>query len=190
MITLGNNGRPSGPRPAALPLTIRPLSPEPAPPRPRAWLWPAIILGLLGGQVALSAIMIYVASSDPSFAVEPDYYQRAVGWDQRSRGAELTASVAIAGAADLRGEREARFTIHEADGRPLRGALVTVVAFHHGRAADRRHATLTERDDGVYLGWLLLGRPGLWEFRLTIERDGRTRHCTLVEDVAAASGRR
>lgn len=190
MSTLGDNGRPSGPRTGAAPLTIRAPSPEPVPPRPRAWLWPAIILGLLGGQVALSAIMIYVASSDPSFAVEPDYYQRAVSWDQRSRGAELTASVAIANAADLRGEREARFTIREADGRSLRGALVTVVAFHHGRAADRKQATLREQDDGAYAARLPLRRAGLWEFRLTIERDGRARHCTLVEDVAAAAGRR
>lgn len=189
MSTFDNNGRPSGPRAAAAPPAIRALSPGPAPPRPRAWLWPAIILGLLGGQVALSAIMIYVASSDPSFAVEPDYYQRAVRWDQHSRGAELAASVAIAGAtAD--GEREARFTIREVDGRLLRGAAVTVVAFHHGRAAQRRQATLTETNEGVYAARLPLLRAGLWEFRLTIQRDGRARHCTLVEDVAPASGRR
>ena len=46
-----------------------------------AQLWPAAIIAVLVGQVGFGLWMSHVANDDPHFAVEPNYYARAVNWD-------------------------------------------------------------------------------------------------------------
>ena len=61
--------------------------------------WPWILAGALTVQAAGIITMVTIASSDPSFAVEPDYYQRAVAWD--SYAAQREASRALAWRAEV-----------------------------------------------------------------------------------------
>ena len=44
----------------------------------KPWFWPAMIVGLLLLAVGANVGLMIVASSDPSFAVEEDYYDKAV----------------------------------------------------------------------------------------------------------------
>ncbi|MEL6544011.1 MAG: FixH family protein [Myxococcota bacterium] len=44
--------------------------------------WPWLLAGLLLSGVAMNIAMVLRASNDPSFAVEEDYYQKAVNWDE------------------------------------------------------------------------------------------------------------
>ena len=59
----------------------------------RGTLWPVAVAGILGLTVAGNIWLIRVASGDPSFAVEENYYQRGVHWDdemaQRARNIAL-----------------------------------------------------------------------------------------------------
>ena len=43
--------------------------------------WVGLILALLAGQIVLMVAMVYLATSDASFAIEPDYYQKGLNWD-------------------------------------------------------------------------------------------------------------
>src|SRR3954468_9883482 len=44
--------------------------------------WALVPVGLLVSSVAAFSWMALVAVHDPNFALEPDYYQKALHWDQ------------------------------------------------------------------------------------------------------------
>ena len=78
-----SNGQLAAPDASREALAAPPSSSSPSR-RRAAWRWPAILLALLGGHAAICVAMIVVATNDPSFAVEPEYYTRALDWDDRT----------------------------------------------------------------------------------------------------------
>jgi nitrogen fixation protein FixH len=149
--------------------------------------WPLIIIGLLVVQAAGIITMVVISGRDPSFAVEPDYYQKALAWDdaarQRQAGADLGWTVDLhAGAEGLSVE------LHDALGRPLDGAQVEAEVFHHARAADRHTIALAAAGDGLYRGTTRLARRGHWEVRLLITRGPELLTLTRQVEVGGGSG--
>lgn len=147
-------------------------------------IWPIIIVTVLAGDVVLGFLNARVASHDPNFAVEPDYYRKAVEWDstvaqgRRSEalGWRLTPTLGPTGdgtAAQLALE------FRDAGGALVRDAQVSVEARQMAHADDLVRATLTARDDGAYAARLPLTRPGLWEFRV-VATHGADRFVTSV----------
>src|SRR5512136_3054494 len=116
----------------------------------RGWYWPFLLVGLLAAGVGANVYFLARAVGDPSFAVEPDYYAKAVAWDahqaQARENADLGWSVTIDVApADLAtGRARVVAKLVDRDGRAVPGASVGLEAFHNARAADVRKATLTE----------------------------------------------
>ena len=43
--------------------------------------WIAAVVLILGTTVAANFYVMHLAGDDPSFAIEPDYYDRALHWD-------------------------------------------------------------------------------------------------------------
>jgi hypothetical protein len=145
--------------------------------------WPAFIAGALALQVLASVVTIYIATSNPSYAVEDDYYQKALAWDakqaQDRRNLELgwTLLFEVEPAERAGGEAVLSVEIDDADGAPVNGALLAVEAFHNARADDVLRAPLDGRADGRYSASLPITRRGLWEFRFVAERgDDRFTH--------------
>jgi predicted cobalt transporter CbtA len=58
-------------------------APRPAPPEktPSGIQWPVMIVGLLGLNIVVCAITITAATTNPAI-IEPDYYEKAVNWDE------------------------------------------------------------------------------------------------------------
>lgn len=145
-------------------------------PRPRSWQWPLAVFGLLGFQLCVCGVGLYFATSDPSVAIEPRYYEKALAWDdeaaQRATNTRLgwVASLAVSDDADAAGRRNLRLALTTNDARPLDGAKVKLVAFHHTRSSDRLVAELAPESDGFYAAWLPLRQSGWWEVRVRIER--------------------
>jgi nitrogen fixation protein FixH len=154
-------------------------------------VWPTIVLTVLGGYVAFGLIAARVASHDPNFAIEPDYYRKAVAWDstlaQARRSAalgwRLTPTLGPIGdgtaaplAVDLR----------DSTGAVVAGARVSVEARPIAHADDVVRATLTARDDGAYATRLPLERAGLWELHVDATR-GADRYETTVRMDASAT---
>jgi nitrogen fixation protein FixH len=175
-------------------------SPAPAagqrPSRSRRWAY--IFIGLLTFHAGSMIAMVIVATSDPSFAVEPNYYEQALNWnsaaEQSAQNQRLGWSAAVA-TGDLTSPaggdapaRELRVTLTDQEGRPLDGAVVHVECFHHARSGDRTSAQLAAAGGGLYAASLPLTRPGLWEVRITVERGPeRFTQRTQVDIAAGAS---
>jgi nitrogen fixation protein FixH len=137
-------------------------------------LWPAIIAGALGLHVLVMLAMVSIATSGDSYAVEPDYYRKALEWDnkraQDRRNIELgwtlefTVEPAAAGQDPM-----LRIELTSAEGEPVTGATVAVEAFANAGRDDILKATVNAAASG-YETTLPMRRDGLWEFRFTVTR--------------------
>jgi nitrogen fixation protein FixH len=140
--------------------------------------WPVLIVALLVGGAGANIALMVIATRDASFAVEPDYYDKAVHWDdvmrQESRNAALGWSVAVHfDAASVPGQVRVAARVSDRDGAPVEGATVHVTAFHSARASRILTATLAPESNGSYSAPLPLNRPGVWELRLRVEQGDR-----------------
>jgi hypothetical protein len=150
------------------------------------WKWAPVVL--LGSLLSGLASMIVIASNDPSFAVEPQYYEKALAWDlQRQQELDndrlgYRVAVAVDGANAAGTRRELTLHLHDAAGKPLSGAVVDVTTFHNARAANVLRAKLVERSPGTYTQRLPLNRAGIWELRVVATYAGsRFTHVARVE---------
>ena len=151
----------------------------PRAPRGRGLGWPIAMSLILAATVVVNLWVMHLARSDPSFAVETDYYARAVHWDdeleQRRRNEALGWQLAPSLA---RGDGDStllRVRLADAAGRPLGGAAVAVEAFAVARSARIERATLAVApgdEPGAYDGRLRMAQPGLWELRVVATRGG------------------
>ena len=137
--------------------------------------WPVAVAGVLCLTVAANVWLIRVASSDPSFAVEENYYQRGLRWDdemaQRTRnvtlGWHLLATLAPI---ELGRGAELRVALNDSAIAPITGASVVVRALHIGRAGEAVEVTLAPTVAGEYRALVPIERPGLWELRFDVHR--------------------
>lgn len=159
----------------------------------RNWLWPAAIIALLGVHALAMAIVVFVATRDPSFAVEPNSYRKAVLWDnaqaRRQASAQLgwAALIQTSDKVDLLGRRHVTFSLTDRDGVPVVAAKVSLEVFHHARAAERVYVQLTPDASGRYSADLPMRRAGTWEFRITAERYDSTYATVVTQEVGEAS---
>ena len=160
------------------------------------WFWPAVIVGLLMLGVGANVGLLIVASSDPSFAVESDYYAKAVRWDEKR--AQDAANDALNWNLTLSTETTVdagvpvvQVGVHltDRDGAPVDGAEVSLETFHLARSADPLRATPEAAGPGWYVARVPMRRPGLWEFRFEITRG--TEHFTerMQQEVRTAWSR-
>lgn len=168
--------------------------PEPLSSRPRfARFWPWVAPALLLGQLGVLGVTAYLAVADPTFAIEPDYYRKALDWDATAAKRRALAELGWRLQMDVSSlesplhERAVRLLLHDRDGRPIAEAEVDGEAFHHARAGDRR-AIRFQPEGGAYCTTLPVRRAGLWEFRLRIQVGEQTVESTQLLDVAPASG--
>jgi nitrogen fixation protein FixH len=156
----------------------------------RGWLWPAGLVGLLVAGMAANIGFMLIATRDASFAVEPEYYRKAVDWDramaQEARNAELGWRVSTR--LDAADGGRARLTAQVSDraGAPVSGATVAVEAFPSARASRIVNAALAAQGDGVYGAVLPAARAGLWELRLEVRRGDQRFTQVVTRDLAAA----
>ena len=144
----------------------------------RGWWWPPIIAGALALHVVVSLIVVYVATSDPSYAVEEDYYEKAVAWDDKKAqdrtNTRLGWSLEFSVKPPVRPADRPTLEVEllDADRRPLTGAMVMVEAFHKAHGDDIVRETLTEAEDGLYRASPAMQHDGRWELSFTVDHDG------------------
>ena len=150
--------------------------------------WPLGIVAVLtlsaGGQIWFAV----VASRDQAFAVEGDYYNKAIRWDvelaQRHQNALLGWRIVPALQLDRgKGEGALSIELRDSAGSAITGADVRVLAMHNARAARQLSAALTEVGGGTYRTPLLAQRSGEWELRFSVRRG--TQRFTVSERVDA-----
>jgi len=157
--------------------------------RKKGWQWPWIIGGLMAVVLGANLILMYVATSDPSFAVEENYYQKGLDWDDKRAqdrtntdlGWSLQLEVAARRSAD--GTTGLTANLIDRDGQPISDATIHLEAFHNARAAAIQKRDLAPRGDGRYSASLLMRRPGLWEFRFEVSRGEQRFTHTVVQEL-------
>lgn len=154
-------------------------------------VWPTIIVALLGGNLALGFVLIRVANADPHFAVEPDYYRRAVQWDSTRAQAARNVALGWTWTPSLGAVRAdsvpMMLAIAGPDGASIDSALVTVEARAIAHASEVITDTLVAQGGGWYGAALPIRRTGLWEFRIRAAR-GDTVATTELRLDARADG--
>jgi len=146
--------------------------------RPRRWA--LIIIGALVAQAGGILTMVTIASRDPNFSVESDYYEKAVRWDdtarERARQRELAWRIdaAISGTA-------VDVALTSASGEPLEGASIEAEYFHPAHARDRRTVALSPSAPGRYSAPVTAPGSGFYELRLSITRGPE--HMTITRQV-------
>jgi nitrogen fixation protein FixH len=157
--------------------------------RKKGWQWPWIVGGLMAVVVGANLILIYVATSDPSFAVEEDYYQKALDWDDKRAQDRTNAELGWMLELDVARERSAdgsvvvAASLADRDGRPISDATIHLQAFHNARASHVFESDLTHDASGRYTTSLPMRRPGLWEFRLEARQAGRRFTATTLREL-------
>ena len=148
-------------------------------------LWPVIIAGALAVHVVASLVVVFIATSDPSYAVEEDYYQKALHWNDKRAQDRMNDSLgwsidfSVEPPASPGDQPTLELRLQDGDASPLDGAVVSVEAFHNARSGDIVRIQPTPAGDGVYRASFPADRNGRWELRFTVDHDGR--HFTHVE---------
>jgi FixH len=157
--------------------TVGEVSAAPPPVNTRSW-WAYVPFGLLGSLSLMLGWMVHIAVSDPGFAVEADYYNKAVNWDRsRSQQAESDKLGWQVQVETNSGAETHQLIVHLKDnqGRPLSGAIIAVSAFHLARSANPLDLhQFDEQPGGVYTTDFAPDRSGLWELRIAATIAGET----------------
>jgi nitrogen fixation protein FixH len=142
-------------------------------------LWPWVIGVALTVHVVGSLVVVAIATSDSSVAVEEDYYRKAVHWDekraQERTNTELGWSLTFEVTPPTRPGDSPVVAVRLADGDgiPLSGAAVRVESFHKARSADViRIPFVAAEEAGLYTASPAMRRNGLWELRFTVDYTG------------------
>lgn len=133
------------------------------------WAW--IVVALLVTHTSAMIAAVVVAVDDPSFTAVPDYYERALAWDEhrdRQRTSDQLGWSATVEPSAL-GDRLV-VVLTDREGEPVTGVAGELTAYHHARANERRTVALVERGDGVYFATLDVARVGAWQLTLVAER--------------------
>ena len=159
----------------------------------RGTMWPVGIVAVLATTMAANFWVLYVAGHDPSFAIEKDYYRKAVQWDSTMAQARANATLGWRvepAVSPIAPDGAARVVVRlrDAQGAPLAGARVRVAALHNARAGHVLEGALAPAGGEGYAITLPLARHGQWELRFDVTRGGQ--HFTAVERVDVAAARR
>lgn len=145
-------------------------------------LWPGLVFAFIGTNVLIVTITIVAANTITGGGAEPDYYRKAVNWDQtaaeRSRSDSLNWSARIAATS-----RGATITIRDHAGAALDDATVEVEHFALLNPGNRT----TTACPGIGEGRYSLNGPlpaGNGEFRIRATRGKDVFVTTLRAPVA------
>jgi hypothetical protein len=142
-------------------------------------LWPWIIGGALVLHVVVSLAVVFFATTDASYAIEEDYYQKAINWDEKRAqdrtNDELGWSLAFKVTPPTTPGKQPTIEVDLADikAEPLAGATVSLETFHKARSEDILRITLGPTGEaGRYTASPAMRHNGLWELRFTVDRGG------------------
>ena len=156
----------------------------------RTWkqrlIWPGGLIAMIVAIVIVDVTMLSIATRDRTFAVAQVDGDPSAAWnrkrEQQRRNDALGWDAALRVDLPAGKPPQAVLELHDAAGRPLENATISLVAFHNARAAERLKAVLVADADapGTYRGSVRMRRDGWWTFELdaTVGED----RFTLEED--------
>ncbi len=148
--------------------------------------WPIGIVAILAATVGGNIAVIVLTKDDPSFAVEPDYYRKAVAWDStQARIAQSDALVWTVSATvsdNVAGARVLTLNLLDQTGAAVHNAQLTGTLLHVARANDVQSVVFAETSSGQYAATVPMARRGMWELRLAAVRNAEQFQQTMRID--------
>ncbi len=135
--------------------------------------WPVIIVCLLAIPVIAGGYLAYKATHDPTFAIESDYYRKAVAWDATMAQEQANAKLGwTAAATTQRAGDKLDVAVQLADkaGAVVPAATVHLDGFFLARSQEVQGADAVLGADGRYHALLALPHAGLHEVRMRASR--------------------
>ena len=137
--------------------------------------WPIGVATVLVLAVLGNIYVAVRANIDPTVAIQPDYYQKAVRYDAdqalRRRSERLGWRVTLQATRTTDAEAEVTAVLVDSTGALVRGAVVRIAARAVVRSNDVFSATAIEAGDR-YLAAVPVIRGGLWDFDVEAVRGG------------------
>ena len=156
------------------------------------WAW--VPVGLLVASTLGVGSLAVIAVRDPNFALEPNYYDKALHWDRAQEQAadnrrlayriELVPGIAV----DASGNATLRVRVADASGRAANDATVRAIAFANAFAGERSTLELQRTESGLYSAPLVARHLGLWEFRVIVTQGADHVTSTLRGDLVPGRG--
>lgn len=152
--------------------------------------WPIGVALVLALTVVANIGIYVVATDDPTFVIEPNYYAKAIGWDstmaQDRRSALLGWVLTPEAKPSHAGRAALTLRLADASGRPLGGARVHMEGVNNADPAGAVAMNVVADANGVAATSMPVRHGGLWELRFDVRR-GSDRFTTVrrVEIVTA-----
>jgi hypothetical protein len=134
--------------------------------------WALVPVALLLSSALGVGTMAIIAARDPHFATEPDYYQKAIHWDQTQAQAATNQRLGYAVRApaalgiDRQGLVTLDFSLDDNTGRRARAGQLVGEAFANAYSGEVVRLVLREQASGSYQATFNVKHPGLWIFRI------------------------
>lgn len=135
--------------------------------------WIAFVLMFFVLQACLWTFAISMTAGDKSHAVVSGYDKHALTWDEvkqakaESDGLGWSSEILVGDKAGLPVVRSLHITLRDANGAPVEGASLKVMAFHRAAAAEPQNVNFTEAGPGVYSTTIIVEKFGKWCFEGT-----------------------
>lgn len=155
--------------------------------RRSALFWPLLIVGLLVLHVVGMMTATVIATRDRSFVVLPNYYQRALHWEERKAAADAserlgwTRRIELGAYDAARRTRAVQIRLADRDGRPVDGLTLRVNAAPELRPTETQSLTFAPHGPGVYAADVLISTDGPWTFDIDATGADGVRYVALAE---------
>lgn len=162
----------------------------------RGKYWPWIIVGMLVIHASIILGTIAFVSARHDLYVEPNYYAKAIDWDNQRAIKEAAdkmgwsvqlhideqASIDQSNA-DALLERFLEIALKDANNDPITRALVEIEAYHPAHATDRINKVLLAdpETEGHYQTRVPIITPGFWKINIFIRHQGV--EASLIKEV-------
>ncbi len=135
------------------------------------------MVGLLSLQVVLGVAAVMLATGDESVAVIPNYYDKALAWDEQMALRETSKSLGwqVEFVETDYGQLGSGLQINlkDAADKPIQIQSGTVHLYRHARASELLAAPVAKADDGIIEVAGCFPHHGLWQVELdVIDQDG------------------
>lgn len=153
--------------------------------------WALVPVALLLSSALGVGSMAVLAARDPHFATEPDYYKKAISWDQTQAQAALNQKlgyvVELPAAIPFDAQRHAtlQLTLRDRQGRLVSGARLSADAFANAYSGQILHLVFEEQSAGQYRAELTVAAAGQWVFEIVGDSDGQRFTAELRADLVA-----
>jgi hypothetical protein len=153
--------------------------------------WALVPVALLSSSALGVGSMAVVATRDPHFATEQDYYKKAISWDQTQAQAASNQRLGYVLELPTRVEFDAQrsalveLTLRDRLGQPVTGARLSADAFANAYSGELVHAVFEEQSAGRYRAKLRVNHAGQWVFEIVGSSAGARFTAELRADLVA-----